>query len=351
MTEIRDNWISMIMDGAPGQPPELPPAPKRPVTFKENSLLFYQRQTPRWIPLANECNIIIPEVVCERPARNQGGKDWFGVDWTYMELVHAPSVTPGFSLFEDIGDWREAVRFPDLDAIDWEGSAKQTQAYIDPNRMTACVLFNGCFERLQSMMGFENAACAMASEPEETLELINAIADFKIRLIDKLLTYYPIDRIIYHDDWGMQTSTFFSEKMFLELFYEPTKRIVDYTHSRGALFTMHSCGKVERFVPHMVTMDVDSWESAQMDINDLPGLKQAHGKKLNIETILVNPVLSDPDAADEEVRRFVRETIQALGKGGGLCFMYLSRCHPKHLWSIYDEYYKISAVLCGSEGG
>lgn len=348
MKEIHDNWLAMMAAGAPQQKPVLPPPPVRPVTPRENSMMFYRHQKPRWLPVSGECNMIIPEVVCERPALNRGGKDWFGVDWTYVDLVHAPSVTPGFQLFDDIEDWREAVKFPDLEAIDWETSAKQTREYIDPDRMTACVLFNGCFERLQSLMGFEDAVCAMVSEPEETLELINAIADFKIRLIDKLLTYYPIDRIVYHDDWGMQTSTFFSEEMFMELFYEPTKRIVDYTHSRGALFTMHSCGRVETLVPHMVEMGVDSWESAQMAINDLPALKERFQGKLNIETILINPILNDPDASEAQVRHFVRSTIQALGEGGGLAFMYLGGCHPKHLWALYDEYYKTSAELYGN---
>lgn len=36
---------------------------------------------------------------------------------------------------------------------------------------------------------------------------------------------------------------------------------------------MHSCGKVERLIPCMVETAVDFWESAQMDIKDLPALK------------------------------------------------------------------------------
>ena len=348
MQQIHDNWLAMMADGAPAIRPKLPSAPPRPVTPKENSFLYYAHQKPRWLPLSSECNMIIPEVVCERPALNKGGKDWFGVDWTYVELVHAPSVTPGSRLFEDIEEWRDAVVFPDLEAIDWATSALETQNYIDPDRMTACVLFNGCFERLQSLMGFENAVCAMAGEAEETAELIEALADFKIRLIDKLLTYYPIDRIIYHDDWGMQTSTFFSEEMFMQLLYGPTKRIVDYTHSRGALFTMHSCGKVESLIPRMLEMGIDSWESAQMAINDLPALKRTYAGKLNIETILIDPILNDPDAAEEDVRRFVRETILSLGEGGDLAFMYLGGCHPNHMWTLYDEYYKVSVELYGA---
>ena len=347
MDQIHDNWLATMPPAEKRPRIELPAVPPRPGTPRENFDRFYRGEKPLWLPMASECNTIIPEVVCERPALNQGGKDWFGVEWTFSESVGTPSVTPGFQLFSDIEDWRDCVVFPDLDAIDWEAAAEVSRQYIRPDRRTAAVLFNGCFERLHSLMGFEDALCALVTDPEEVLELVNAIADHKIRLIDKLLTYFPIDRIIYHDDWGTQRAPFFSNEMFLQLFYEPTKRIVDYTHSRGALFTMHSCGCVEPLVPYMMEMGVDSWDSAQMMLNDLPALKKRFGNKLKLECRMDHPALDDPDASEEAVRACVRDIICTLGAEGGLCFSRFA-CHPAHAWTVQDEAYNVSKELYGA---
>ena len=342
--EIHNSFKAMIMDGMPKDmtPPVLPKAPVHQHTYKENMCRVLEHQKPYWIPVASENNLMIPDVVLERPAMNKGGKDWFGVEWQYAESVHAPSIKPGFILFEEIEDWEESVQFPDLDSIDWESNAKLVEKEFLPDRNNNFVLFNGCFERLHSMMGFENALCGMLLDPESCRALFDAIADFKIRLIDKLISYYPVDTIVYHDDWGTNDNTFFSLELFEELLYEPTKKIVDYVHSRGKYFTLHCCGRVEKLVPYMIKMGVDSWESAQMDINDLPAIRKRYGNKISMECVMVDPVLMDPCAGEAAVRSKVRELIMPLAKDGPLIITRLNRCAPENMYWVYDEFYKIS---------
>ena len=210
--ETHNSFRAMIMDSMAAAPPtpELPEEPARSHTYKENMFRLMRHEKPYWIPVASENNLVIPDVVLERPALNRGGKDWFGVEWQYVENIHAPSIAPGFVLFEEAEEWRTALKFPDLDAIDWEKNAELICRELDPDKANAFVLFNGCFERLHSLMGFENALCAMLTDPEEISDLFHAIADFKIKLIDRLITYYPVDTIVYHDDWGTNDNTFFS---------------------------------------------------------------------------------------------------------------------------------------------
>lgn len=347
MEELFDSWLAMMPPAARFAAPKLPPEPPRPISKRENSRLFYEHKQPLWMPQSVDCRMTIPSVVCERPALNRGGKDWFGVDWTFVESINAPCETPGFKLFDDVTEWKKYVQFPDLEAIDWEKSAESINPTFDKECQIACVLFEGIFERLVSMMGFEDALVSLLIEPESCLELFNALADFKIALIDKLLTWYPLDRIVYHDDWGMQQNTFFSTETFELLLLEPTRRIVEYTHSRGAYFTLHCCGKVESLVPYMVDMGVDSWESAQMAINDLPAIKKKYGDRIGIETIFVNPVITEPSSSVDEVRDFVARTCRELGDGGGLSIMRLNNCAENHLWTVYSEFYRVSQELYG----
>lgn len=342
--ETHNSFRAMIMDSmaAAPPPPELPEEPARSHTYKENMFRLMRHEKPYWIPVASENNLVIPDVVLERPALNRGGKDWFGVEWQYVENIHAPSIAPGFVLFEEAEEWRTALKFPDLDAIDWEKNAELICRELDPDKANAFVLFNGCFERLHSLMGFENALCAMLTDPEEISDLFHAIADFKIKLIDRLITYYPVDTIVYHDDWGTNDNTFFSDEMYEELLFEPTKKIVDFVHSKGKFFTLHCCGRVEKLIPHMLKLNIDSWESAQMKINDLPAIRQMVGNRLCMETIIMNDTLMDPSAGEERVRAAVKETLEILASTGSLILTRLNQCAPENMYWVYDEFYKIS---------
>lgn len=342
--DTHNSFLAMIMDGMASAPPmpELPKEPKHEHTYRENMFRLMSHEKPYWIPVAFENNVIIPDVVLERPALNKGGKDWFGVEWQYVENIHAPSTVPGFTLFEEADEWREAVQFPDLEKIDWEGNSKLLCKELNPDKANAFVLFNGCFERLHSLMGFENALCAMITDSDEIADLFNAIADFKIALIDKLITYYPVDTIVYHDDWGTNNNTFFSNDTFEELLFEPTKRIVDFVHSKGKFFTLHCCGRVEKLIPYMLKLGVDSWESAQMNINNLPAIREQVGNRLSMETIIMNDTLMDPNAGEEKVRAAVRNILETLAGTGPLIITRLNQCAYENMYWVYDEFYKIS---------
>ena len=66
-----------------------------------------------------------PEAVNERP-EGHDGYDWFGVHWTFDPATGAPSPTSGVPhVITDLEHWREQVKFPDLDAIDWEAEGRR----------------------------------------------------------------------------------------------------------------------------------------------------------------------------------------------------------------------------------
>lgn len=305
-----------------------------------------EHRKPRWIPFASDYNMLIPDVVLERPAYNKGGTDWFGVEWEYAQSIHAPCPKPGFVLFDDLCDWEKYVRFPDLEAIDWAGNAALLAPTLNPDKMNAVMLFNGIFERLHSMMGFENALVGMLTEPAAAKDYFNAMADFKIRLLDKLITHYGFEVVVYHDDWGSNRATLFSTDMYEELIYEPTKRICAYAHSRGCFFTQHCCGSVQSMVPYMVEMGTDAWESAQMNINDLPAIKAQFGDKLVMETMLVDPAINNPKAGETAVREAVRRLVTPLAQEGGLAVTRLAGA-PENLYWMHDEFYKLAEELYG----
>ena len=115
------------------------------MTKREQLLQVYAHKNIGYVPnFFTDFNFLQPAAVNERPQGS--GKDWFGVEWEYVDLVKAPMVKPGTKALTDITKWLEQVHFPDLDSIDWEAAAAKETADADrENKITYFMLINGMF--------------------------------------------------------------------------------------------------------------------------------------------------------------------------------------------------------------
>ena len=127
------------------------------MTPKENFRKFFQHERGEWFPsFFTDANLsVFITGMDERAPHNQSGKDFFGCTWVYDPVGNAAvpdtSVLP---VLDDICDWREKVVFPDLDAVDWEASAKADKVdQYDPDKFNYSMLLEGPFERLHTLMG------------------------------------------------------------------------------------------------------------------------------------------------------------------------------------------------------
>ncbi len=109
------------------------------LTPRENFLNFYQNKPMERFPdFMLDINPVFSITgMDERSPNNENGKDWYGCDWVLdpgtQACVLDVSKPP---LFEEIEDWREIVKFPDLDAIDWEANAKADGVdNFDPDKL------------------------------------------------------------------------------------------------------------------------------------------------------------------------------------------------------------------------
>jgi len=267
-----------------------------PVTPRENWIRMLRHERTFWMPTFGDTQMILPNIIPDVVARaiiaevetvppeQYGGKDMYGINWVYVPQVHGSMEDPNEPhLFEDVSEWREKVKFPDMDAWDWEGASKRNyEKYLDPNKFRMGWIYTGMFERLISFMGFENAAMALIDEDsEEDLHaLLDAIADTEIELIRRYKKYFDIDCIYFHDDWGSQRSPFFSLNVVRRTLVPHIKRVVDFCHENGIFFELHSCGMIEDLVPAMIEAGVDCWAGQVM--NDRVKLFNLYGDKIAI---------------------------------------------------------------------
>jgi hypothetical protein len=300
-----------------GSQPRLPDI-DYPIPPRENMKLLLEHKKPLWVPVmfAENTFCFCPNDG-ERPPLSESGKDWFGATWRFVDEAGAQMVPPDTHICPDPRDWREKLIFPDLDTIDFAAGRADMAAQFDNSRkMNMYVLQNGIFERLLDISDSEEVFIWLATEPDDVIEYANAMADYKIRLVDKIIdNWVPVDFFAISDDWGTQRAPFMSPDMYAKYFFEPTKRIADHIHSRGAYVNMHSCGKIDDIVPYIARF-ADMWEGQPM--NDHAALKRKCGDRLAFTIHLDPKVVEKPDVTERELVAAVREAIDKYGEGGGM---------------------------------
>ncbi len=294
---------------------------------RENALLALEHKVPeRIVNLIMDANMLGTYIIHERapavPGRPFGsdGVDWFGVHWRYEPSSGAPMVDPDCPpILEDITQWREVVRFPDLSKIDFKAEAEKelSMPMYDPDKLNLVTIMEGPFERLLSLMPTEDALCSLLEEPEACAEFFNAVASHKIELIDRLAEAYPIDLIDLHDDWGTQISSFMSVETWKALLAEPIGRIARHCREKGIHVQIHSCGKIEAIVPEMVNAGVEHWSSCQ-GMNDIKALVHRFGGRMTFFGCMDVPEVQRPGVPQEEVERITAERIDDICWGGAV---------------------------------
>lgn len=298
-----------------------------PVTPKENLLALYRKELPLWVPQFCEIKPFGPRVLPENQVRGMvleanrmapsefGGPDMFGVEWVFSPDIGGSMVKPGAPKVKDLSHWEDYVTLPDPDSWDWAGSLEANRDFVVKGygqNLMRLTMFTGYFERLISLIDFEDAAVAMIDEDEQehVHRLFAYLTDLYIKIIDHVMELYPINLLQLHDDWGSQMEAFFSLDTVREMIVPHLKRLVEHCHSIGLFFDLHSCGRIKRLVPAMIEAGVDSWQPQA--INDTWDLYRTYGDKIIIFVIPEStPKGLSPEEYDAMARQWVEENIEA----------------------------------------
>ena len=292
------------------------------ISEKENILRFYNHQEPEHLPdLEYLHTVFMARGFIERPLTDEGmTRDWFGVPYDTGSTDGPAMPDPSVHVLEDVCDWREVVQFPDLDSMDWEAAARKDGAdKVDRRNKAFSVLIQcGMYERMHSLMGIEGALVSFLEEPEEAKALLDAITDYKVKLIGYIIDYYKPDIIRHHDDYGTQRDMQMAPDLWREMIKPNIKRLVDLCHDRGVIYEQHSCGIVEPIIPDFVEIGVDSWQG--MHINDVPALqRQTQGRllyhmSLNMQNYTAMELAGK--LTEEGLRQDIRDTVIPCAEDG-----------------------------------
>ena len=296
-----------------------------PISVRENFEAMFKGKNPLWMPMTSDSKSFDPRIDPDNIARafvfdgegpydvtKYGGPDMFGIEWVFVPVAGGSMENPDNPHpLEDANDWREVIKFPDVNAWDWERSAKANAEWFETNKdyVQTITFLNGTgFERLVSFMGFENAATALIDDEQQeaVIELCTEIMEkVYFPYIDNVAKWYPtIDKISLHDDWGAQRAPFFSLAAAREVFVPIYKRFTDYVKSKGIIIELHSCGKNDLVVPAYIESGFETWNGMYM--NDKRALFEQFGDRF-IFGVDPPKVADDMNASKEDIEAGARE--------------------------------------------
>ncbi len=305
-------------------------------TEKENYLRTLAGEEPEWVPmytfgpvpgLERPCpSCMLEPLIISEFRVNGGGKDIWGVNYipTY-ETGNALLPEPNNFILEDITKWRDVIKAPDLEGVDWETMIKKQFdgfAELGVNRDDTAIALNlhfGYFENLMAFMGFTEGLCAMSEEPEEVYALFDYMCDFYTEVTRQVWSYVRPDVLVLMDDTAAWGAPFISKEMYHDLVLPFHDRQASFGRDAGIPITMHNCGKAEIFMEDLVGIGVKAWDPAQT-CNDLKAVQEKFGNDLVIMGGWDTHELLGPDVTDDDIRQSVRDTMDAYAKGGGFCW-------------------------------
>ena len=277
------------------------------------------------------------------------GPDAWGVLWTNQgpnPIVDGNTVAKGYKMFDDMDEWKDHVKFPPLDFMPLDQIFGGMMAGMHVNHETdvvSCLMLSGQFERMNQLIGMENALCAFYEYPDEVHEFFDAMCEYKLKCIDLAFQYVKPDVIHMHDDWGTNSNMFFSPEIWREFIKPCEEKYAKRIHEHGGIYIHHSCGYIKQILPDLIEIGVDAIEP-MMPMNDVAECLELYGDKITIMGGINNQMLDDENSTEEDVRAEVRRAYDTY-VGKGRYIPYYIPIKEKN-WIIYmDEANKYGATI------
>ncbi len=324
-------------------------------TPKQALLSIYRGEMPDFLPAEGHCfrdivfpgdRFILPGDAFEPYGT---GPDAWGVMWTNLGPnpgFDGSMVAANFKLFDDPAEWKEHVKFPPLAHMPVADILRGMMAGMHVNPETdvvSCLLLSGQFERMNEMVGMEEALCAFYECPDELHEFFDAMCEYKLQCIQLAYDAIHPDVIHMHDDWGTNANMFFSPELWREFIKPNEIRYAEKIHSLGMLYEHHSCGYIQQIIPDLCEIGVDCINPLNV-CNDVAAIKREYGTRITLKGGVNNQMIESGRATEEEIRAEARRVIDAYAPGGRYIPSYIAT-NPKVYEIFHDEVAKYGATV------
>lgn len=248
----------------------------------------------------------------------------FGVAWEphpgsmHMSRMHHPM--KNFTSLEQF----QAYPYPEQDDSELESLTARVGELHDKG-LAVCGGPGSLWEESWYMRSMEELMMDMLDDNERASYHFNRVTDITCSRA-AILAKAGVDFIHMGDDIGMQNSIMMSEEMYRKWVKPLLVRLVKAAKdiNPGMLFSYHSCGYIEPFIPDLIEAGVDILNPIQPESMSFEKIHAEYGDVLSFwGTIGTQTTM--PLGTPEDVRKKVFEHLKIAGAKGGLL------CTPTHL--------------------
>ena len=216
-----------------------------------------------------------------------------------------------------IGSWDDFERYPWPVVRDGDFEDIEKCAAILPDGMKAFTLVpGGILENLISLMGFEPLCFALIEQPDLVQAVVDKVGEVELEMYRRLCQYDHIGLLWLNDDLGFKTQTMISPAYLRQFVFPWHKRLVAYAHEHGKPVVLHACGNLREVYDDLIDdVKFDAKHSFEDVIQPVAEFKREYGHRIAAMGGIDVDVLARLD--EEQVRQYVRKTIEACAPGGG----------------------------------
>jgi len=138
----------------------------------------------------------------------------------------------------------------------------------------------GAWERLRSLMGFENLMVAMYADQERFERLLDKLTDMTVEVVEVYGGMGGVNGFMTWEDWGLQTSLQIRPAKWREMFKPRYARIVEACHKNSMHYILHSCGDIWDIIPDMIDIGMDVLQIDQPRLMGVERLADEFGGKI-----------------------------------------------------------------------
>jgi len=179
---------------------------------------------------------------------------------------------------------------------------------------------NGVFECVQDLVGYEQLCYIAVDDPQLYGELFarvgEALAEIWRRFLPRFGEAYAVCRM--GDDLGFRSATLLSPEDIRAHILPQYRRIVALAHGQGKPFLLHCCGNIFAVMDDIIATGIDAKHSNEDAIAPFSEWLERYGRRIGNFGGVDTDVLCQ--LTDGEIRRYVREVLEASKGHGGVAF-------------------------------
>lgn len=211
----------------------------------------------------------------------------------------------------------------DFDSFPWEEAAKldlrklwEVQPYL-PSGMKVVAASGKIFTLAWMLMGFENLAVSLLSNPRLVAKVIDKVAQIQLAGVRQITGIPNIGGVWAVDDLAFRSGPIVSPKAFREFVFPWYEELGNLCSENGLCFIFHTDGLVWDLIEDLIAVGVNALHPIDPTCMDIEEVKDRVGERVGIIGNISNELLQT--GTPQEVTDLTKARLRRIAPGGGYC--------------------------------